>query len=78
MKNLSSLAVALSLVVGAAGFAGAANAATTTTIKQQPSKACIATKTKPCPQKHAGLTSMHKKHHLVAHKLPAKTETSKS
>ncbi len=67
MKTISTLAIGLSLALASAGMmASAADAATT---MKKPA-ACVATKTKPCPQKHAGLT--HKK------TVTGKTEPKKS
>lgn len=69
MKTLSTLALGVTVALGAAGaMASAANATTATTVKK-PAAACVASKSKPCPQKHAGLVT-HKKH--VAGKVEAK------
>lgn len=69
MKTISTLAIGLSLALASAGMmASAANAATT--MKKPAAAACVATKSKPCPQKHAGLT--HKK------TAAGKTEPKKS
>lgn len=71
MKTLSTIAVALTFALGAAGaMASAANATTATTVKK-PAAACVATKSKPCPQKHAAVVQTHKKH-------AAKVEPKKS
>jgi hypothetical protein len=60
MKTISTLAVAVSLALASAGaMASMANAATTMK-KPAASTACVTTKSKPCPQKHASAT-MHKK-----------------
>ena len=68
MKSISTLAIALSLALGSVGaFASIADAATT---MKKPATACVASKSKPCPQKHAGLT--HKK------TIAGKTDTKKS
>jgi hypothetical protein len=68
MKTISTLAIGLSLALASAGaMASAANAATT--MKKPAATACVATKSKPCPQKHASVT--HKK-------TPGKVEPKKS
>jgi hypothetical protein len=70
MKTISTLAIGLSLALASAGvMASAANAATT--MKKPGATACVASKSKPCPQKHAGLTT-HKK------KMSGKVEPKKS
>ena len=69
MKNLSALAVALSL--GLASVVAMAPAADAATTAKKPAAACVATKTKPCPVKHVA-HKLHKKHKIVA---KAKTDT---
>jgi hypothetical protein len=74
MKTISTLALALSLAVGAAGFASVADAATTT-------KAPVAagsTVKKPVLKKQAAVKTMHNKHKVVAAKTDAKPLVKKS
>lgn len=76
MKSISALAVALSVALGSVvAMAPAADAATTA---KKPAAACVATKAKPCPVKHAAKKPAHHKHKIMAKKTDAKAPAKKS
>jgi hypothetical protein len=75
MKTISTLALALSLAVGAAGFASVADAATTT---KAPVAAAATTAKTPIVKKHTAMKTMHKKHKVMAAKTATKPLVKKS